>query len=76
MGSVDSVSSPQDRVAALFMKRKGYGNVKPWRVTKLDKVPCWYYVYDLDEGRLELEVSWDAVAREWETLVTTFSVAD
>lgn len=68
--------SPQNEVAALFMERKGYAGCDPTSVTKLDGVPCWYFTYELDEGQLELEVSWNEAAREWGTLVTTFSVAD
>ncbi len=62
---------PQDVVASRFMSHKGY-DIRPYDVEKLDGQPCWYYYYELPEGILELEVSWDG--RDWETLVTSFSV--
>lgn len=64
---------PQDQAAAFFMERKGYPGIKPRDVTKLDGHPCWYYVYDLDDGVLELEVEWRR--RQWSTRVTTFAEA-
>ena len=65
---------PQEQVAAQFMAHKGYGSVEPIDVTKLDHEPCWYFVYQLSEGRLELEVYWNG--SEWETLVTTFDLQE
>lgn len=63
---------PQDQVAEDFMRRKGLQDVRPRDITKLDDVACWYYVYDLpDRSVLELEVSWDPVEAEWNTLVTS-----
>lgn len=65
-----TVESPQGQVARNFMARKGYGNTEPIDVEKLDGSPCWYYLYHLPEGKLELEVFWNG--KEWETTVTTF----
>ncbi len=67
---VAAVESPQDNVAEDFMRGKGYRWVQPRDVTKLEGSPCWYYVYDLPDGVLELEVSWDGA--EWQTLVTAY----
>lgn len=65
------MSAPQDQAARAYMARKDYPFIEPRDVTKLDGIPCWYYVYDLDnDGLLELEVSWDG--REWQTVVTAF----
>lgn len=65
--------SPQDQIAEMFMKSKGYFYPKPRDITKVEGIPCWYYLYKLHDGTLELEVSWNG--REWNTLVTSFSVA-
>lgn len=62
---------PADRVAQDYMARKGFPSVEPRDVVKLDGRPCWYYVYDLSDGVLELEVFWDG--REWQMAVTAFS---
>lgn len=62
--------APQDVVAEDFMDRKGFPNEQPVMIDKLDDQPCWYFVYNLPDGVLELEVSWDG--SEWQTLVTTF----
>lgn len=63
---------PQEQVAALFMKHKGYSGLGPYHQEKLDGQPCWYFYYDLPEGILELEVSWDGA--EWDAYVTTFTL--
>ena len=65
---------PQEQVAAQFMEHKGYGDVVPTDVEKLEHETCWYFSYLLPEGRLELEVYWNG--REWETLVTSFELLD
>jgi len=64
---------PQDVVASEFMKHKGYPDAHPYDVEKLDDQKCWYYLYSLDEGMLELEVSWEE-ATGWETYVTSFGL--
>lgn len=66
--------SPQEQVARQFMEHKGYLNVEPTEIDELDGTPCWYFLYELPEGSLELEVFWNG--REWETTVTTFTLAD
>jgi len=64
---------PQDEVASDFMRRKGYPDIKPYNVDKLEGQPCWYYLYDLPEGTLELEVSYDRETG-WNPYVTTFNL--
>ena len=64
--------APQEQVARLFMAHKGYADIEPYEVEKLDGQACWYFLYDLPEGTLELEVSWDG--NEWDALVTTFTL--
>lgn len=67
--------APHVQVANLFMERKGYPDIRPVEMEKLYGQPCWYFVYELPEGVLELEVSWDKGRGEWDTLVTTFMLA-
>lgn len=66
--------NPQDEVAHDFMVRKGYRSIAPYDVQKLDGQPCWYFLYDLPEGVLELEVFYDEDKQDWETMVTTFKL--
>jgi hypothetical protein len=69
-----TVGKPQDLAAAYFMERKGYPEAKPRDVVKLDGHLCWYYVYDLEDGVLELEVEWvEEPEPGWSTRVTTFA---
>ena len=66
--------SPQDLIAKHYMDHKGYAGVEPYDVDKLDGEPCWYYLYELEDGsHLELEVFWDG--GQWETTVTSFELA-
>lgn len=67
--------APHEQIARQFMQHKGYGDVEPYDIDKLDDVPCWYFLYRLPEGTLELEVSWDECAGEWDTYVSTFTLA-
>ncbi len=48
---------PQDEVARDFMERRGYKD-EPFSVERVEGEHCWYYIYDLPEGEVELEVSW------------------
>lgn len=66
---------PQEQVAQQFMEHKGYGDFEPYDVEKLDGVPCWYFLYQLPEGTLELEVFWNPELEEWEANVSTFTLA-
>lgn len=66
---------PEELVARQFMSHKGYGEVLPYDVEKLDGQPCWYFLYRLPEGILELEVSWDSNTGQWDTYVSTFTLA-
>ena len=62
---------PQDLAARQYMEHKGLGHLSPFDVEKLDDQPCWYYLYQLNDGTLELEVYWNG--KEWETTVCTFN---
>jgi hypothetical protein len=64
---------PHELVAHQFMKHKGYPDAEPYDIEKLDDQPCWYFIYRLPEGILELEVFWNG--SDWETQVTTFTLA-
>lgn len=66
--------TPQELVAQDFMKHKGYPNLEPSDVQKVDNQPCWYFLYELPEGTLELEVFWDS--QNWVTTVTTFTLGE
>ena len=72
---VIDLTTPQALVAQQFMRDKGYKRIEPCGVEQLDDQPCWYFLYQLPEGDLELEVFWNAATGEWETLVTCFSLA-
>ena len=63
---------PQELVAQQFMDHKGYSGIEPLDIEKVDGEPCWYFLYQLPEGRLELEVYWNG--QSWETTVTTFGL--
>lgn len=68
--------TPQGQVAQNYMIRKGYRGYYPIDIQELDGVPCWYFLYQLDEGLLELEVFWNDKKQEWETMVTSFTLAE
>lgn len=52
------MSRPADEVAAKYMAHKGYPNLVPTGIEKVEGMPCWYFTYDLPECRLELEIEW------------------
>lgn len=50
----------QGKAAQAYMERKGYKDLRPHDVLKIEGVPCWYFYYRLPEGGLlELEVFWE-----------------
>lgn len=63
---------PQELMARDFMTRKGYPDLEPFDVSKLDGQACWYFYYRLPQGVLELEVFYDSSDKEWQTTVTAF----
>jgi hypothetical protein len=66
-------STPEYQVATRFMAHKGYRDIAPVDVDKIESIPCWYFFYALDDGAtLELEVFWDDRAERWETTVSSF----
>ena len=65
-GDMDS----QDVVARDFMRQRGYYK-KPKLIERVEGDFCWYYYYDLPEGELELEVSWEE-KDGWQATVTDF----
>jgi hypothetical protein len=73
---MDIELTPQEQAAQQFMEHKGYGSIRPFEIEELDNQPCWYFLYALEEGVLELEVYWDEDDEEWVTTVTTFALGD
>lgn len=65
---------PHEELAAWYMSQKGYPDIQYRDVVKLDGKPCWYFVYDMPEGTLELEVFYKEQAKSWEITVTTFAL--
>ena len=63
---------PHAEMAQYFMNHKGYPDLEPFEVTKLDGRDCWYFYYRLPEGVLELEVLYDHSKSDWSTVVTAF----
>ena len=63
---------PEYEAARLYMEHKGYPDIEPVEVDPLEDQPCWYFIYELTEGTLELEVFWNG--QEWETTVTSFTI--
>jgi hypothetical protein len=62
------------RAAQAYMKRKGYPDARPYSVIPIEGQPCWYFYYQLPEGRLELEVSDDDGVWRW--IVSSFQMWD
>lgn len=52
-------TTPEEEAAAKYMAHKGYPNIVPTGVEKVEGTSCWYFTYELPEGRLELEVEHD-----------------
>jgi hypothetical protein len=67
------LSTPEAMIAQHFMRKKGYKNVAPVEVEKVDGQTTWYFVYDLPEGILELEVAWTE-KDGWVNTVTLFEL--
>ena len=71
--SAEAQMTPQDRVAQQFMAHKGLPDLQPVEIEQLENQTCWYYIYELPEGDLELEVLWNNT--EWLATVTAFTLA-
>lgn len=56
------------------VNHKGYKQALPYDVISIEGQPCWYFYYDLPDGRLELEVRW--VNGDWVWTVTAFQEPD
>lgn len=67
------LSTPQARAAAEFMAYKGYPDIHPNQVDKVEGRPIWYFYYDLPHGILELEVEQDRRTGEWSWSATAFT---
>lgn len=74
MSEID-MSTPQARVAQQYMDHKGLSQMRPHTVEKVDDQACWYFIYQLPDGDLELEVTWER-AGGWDATVTSFTLAE
>lgn len=59
------------KAAQDFMLKKGYPEIRPLGVVRVESQPCWYYYYELPEGILELEVS-QRTDRSYARVVSAF----
>lgn len=59
-----------ERAAAWYMAHKGYKDACPKSVEEVEDVACWYFVYELPDGELELEVEFRG--GDWHYFVTGF----
>jgi hypothetical protein len=71
-----SQPQPQLLLAQWYMAHKGYPDLDPYEVDKLDDQDCWYFYYQLPEGILELEVYYDQADNDWQVAVTAFPATD
>lgn len=55
-----ATTAPSDRLGREavdeYMRHKGYGHLSPVGVSRLDDQPCWYFLYELEDGEVEIEV--------------------
>lgn len=63
--------SPQELAAREFMAAKGFLDARPFQVDEVEGQLCWYYLFQLPEGVLELEVEYTA-ERGWNVCVMDF----
>lgn len=76
MSPAPDMDAPETLIAQDFMARKGYGGLKPFAVEEVEaEVALYYFYYQLPEGQLELEVSWNPKTGMWDTMVTAFTVS-
>lgn len=64
--------NPAYEIAALFMARKGYKNVRPKNVKHDPEFNEWLFVYDLNDGVVKLVISWDKQFG-WDACVESFT---
>lgn len=62
--------TPEVEAARKYMAHKGYPDIDPLQVDRVEGEHCWYFLYQMPEGMLELEV--DFVNGNWN--FTTFWV--
>lgn len=49
--------SPEEQAARKYMAHKGYPDLNFERIEEVEGELCWYFIYQLPEGRMELEVA-------------------
>lgn len=64
---------PEEQAARKYMAHKGYPDLDPIGVEGVvDDPHCWYFIYELPEGEMELEVLFEN--GQWR--FTTFMLED
>lgn len=58
-----SEEAPEEQAARKYMAHKGYPDLDFKRIEEVDDELCWYFIYELPEGEMELEVEF--VDGEW-----------
>lgn len=63
---------PEIRAAKAFMEDKGYPNVNPISIERIEGMNCWYVQFPVPEGVVEIEVEHEATSG-WTWQVSTFT---
>lgn len=66
---------PHELAAHYFMEHKGYPSQMPTQCVQRDRF-TWLFLYELDEGDLELQVQWLEDGRTWNVTVQDFALVD
>lgn len=60
-----SIEQQAESAAREFMRQKGYPDLAPDEVEKVEDMHVWYFYFSLPQGELELEVEWDGAEWSW-----------
>ena len=69
MGRPD-LRTREAKAAQAYIRHKGFPDVTPQQVIRIEDDLCWYFYYVLPDGCLELEVTWED--EQWKYAVTAF----
>lgn len=59
------VEADAHAAAREYLRDKGYSDIEPYSVVRIEGLSVWYFYYLLPEGRLELEVEWSGGRWSW-----------